>query len=273
MENNYYSIAYITKLLKQYNLIAKKHYGQNFLIDKNVIDKIVHSSKLKDQIIIEIGPGLGSLTRGILEERPKKIFAYEIDKNMCSILNNEIQNKDLVVINEDFLVANLNNIDTAVLMGNLPYYITSKILFKAIESIEKWEFIIFMMQKEVYERLIAQPKTSNYSKLAATINLYFSIKHIKDVGANVFFPKPSINSSIIKMTPKKNILKNANKISNFIKVSFQMRRKTLVNNLKTVYDVNKIHSALEKLNLNILCRPQDLSTNTFIDLFQLLDID
>ena len=188
--------------------IAKKSLGQNFLIDKNIINKIINVVPIKDKSILEVGPGTGNLTSFILNQNPKKFIVIEKDKNLAMNLEKIFKNK-VIVINQDILDVDekfLSN-DKLNVFGNLPYNISTEILCKWILNLDKEKFwfsnLILMFQKEVADRIIANVNTSNYGRLSVLSNWKLDIKKICEIKPQSFSPKPKIDSSLILLKPKK----------------------------------------------------------------------
>lgn len=240
---------------------VRKKWGQNFLFDKNIQKKIVDLLKLElTDDVLEIGPGYGALTK-IIAPKCKNLTGVEIDP----LLSSEIENlkiNNLNIINQDFLNFDLNSIKNNVkFVGNLPYYITTPILFKVLEC-NCWDICVFMTQKEVAERLTAKPGTKTYGRLTVTADLYCDIKLEFKVSRNVFRPKPDIDSAVISIVRKNKIKFNSKFLKIFdeiIKLSFSSRRKILRNTLKNHLNKNLI----EKYGTR---RPEECSTQDFIEI-------
>ena len=189
---------------------AKKSLGQNFLIDKNILEKITTITDIKDKIILEIGPGTGNLTSYILKKNPKKFFVIEKDDNLALNLKNKFDNK-LTIINEDVLKIDENIIfkDKVTVFGNLPYNISTEILSKWIINLKEsfwFESLVLMFQKEVADRIIAKFNTSNYGRLSIICNWKLNIKKVCDIKPGAFYPKPKVDSSLLFFHPKKILL-------------------------------------------------------------------
>ena len=184
----------------------KKRWGQNFLIDKNICNKIVSSFELKStDSILEIGPGKGAIT-DLLTQKVKKVIGIEIDSNLCEILNKK-NIPNLEIINNDILKTNTNKYSTKIIVGNLPYYITTPIIFNFFESNKSWEKMYFLIQKEVAERIIANPGSKSYGRLSIMTQIFSNPKILFNISPNVFRPIPKVESSLIyieKNNQKKN---------------------------------------------------------------------
>lgn len=251
------------------NIKAKKKFGQNFLIDNNIQNKIIDCANLSvNDVVVEVGPGRGAITKLMLP-RVKKVIAYEIDRDLVEFLSNSIQNNNFELINQDFLKVELPNLKYKVI-ANIPYYITSDILFKLFDNTNNIEFAILMVQKEVALRLIAQPSTSHYSKLSATATIYGETQILFNVSPASFNPSPKVESSIIKITFNKKITNEHLTLRKFIANCFQFRRKILLSNLKNIYKKDKILKVFELLNFSPNIRAQELSFDHLINLFDKL---
>ena len=251
----------------------KKVFGQNFIVDKNIIDNIIEKASIdKDTLVIEIGPGAGSLTYKLCESA-KNVLCYEIDETLKDILSDNLKEySNVEIIYKDFLKANvledLKKYDYKKLyvVANLPYYITTPIITKLIEDKINVEKIVVMVQKEVGDRFKAKPGTKDYSSLSIFLNYYFDISKILDVSRNVFMPKPNVDSIVLEFRQKE-VKKNVNEDIFFklIRDSFKQKRKTLRNNLKD-YDLDTIEKVLKKYNLDLSVRAENLSMDIFIDI-------
>ena len=250
---------------------AKKSLGQNFLIDKNIINKIINIGNInKSKIIVEIGAGYGNLTTAITVTKPKKIFAIEKDKKLFSFLNNQFINyKNIKIINEDVLnfIEKKNLEKNIIVFGNLPYNISTKILASLI-LLKKWPpwygILILMFQKEVAERIMAKAQTKEYNRLAVLSNWRLEIKKHFNVSNNCFFPKPKITSTVLSFIPKKNnqfSLKDPKNLETITRVLFSNRRKMINKNFNKLFKQNQ--SVSRNLNINLNKRPEELSNEMF----------
>lgn len=269
-----YSPKKMQELLDKNEFLFKKKYGQNFIVDENIINNIISKSNVdKNTLVIEIGPGAGSLTSK-LALKAKNVLCYEIDTKLESILKDTLKEyNNIDIIFEDFLNADVTNnlkkynYDKLYVVANLPYYITTPIIIKIIEDKINVDKIVIMVQKEVGDRFKAKPGSKDYSSLSIYLNYYFDIKKIIDVSRNVFLPKPNVDSIVVEFTKKdkKLELKNEDIFFKLIKDSFKQKRKTLRNNLKD-YDLEKIELILKKYNMNLAVRAEVISIEIFVDI-------
>ncbi|MBN3535087.1 16S rRNA (adenine(1518)-N(6)/adenine(1519)-N(6))-dimethyltransferase RsmA [Mycoplasma procyoni] len=248
---------------------AKKRFGQNFLIDQNVISTIIKTAKPSGKEIIEIGPGQGAITTYLLGSA-KKVTAYEIDKDMVSILNKKISAPHFELIQGDFLEAKFEWEGKKDVVANLPYYITTDILFKIFDSIEKFSKLTIMVQDEVAERIIAKKNTPQYGKLSVSCQFLANVKKIIKILPESFYPQPRVNSAVVVLEFKENIDKEfMNFFLEFIKACFFMKRKKLENNLKVFMSKDQIKEIYSKLNLKPNVRPQELDLEEFLEIFKM----
>ena len=255
------------RLLEKYERKAKKYLGQNFIIDPSVVERIAAHSGEKGTCL-EIGPGLGSLTQQ-LAKRYDKVIAYEIDKHMVEILEESLADYDNVeVLLEDFLDANLNDLknESLTVCANLPYYITTPILFRLMELDVK--MITVMVQKEISDRLTAVSRTKAYSSLSIQMQYYFDIKTVMKVSKESFHPRPNVDSIIIQLTPLNNTMPfDEEEFFQFVRKCFQFRRKTLVNNLKTIDKEVDYNQVLENIGIDSRIRADYLELDDYLKLY------
>jgi len=249
----------------------KKSLGQNFLIDKNIINKIIKIGNIdKNKEVMEIGPGYGNLTEGIISMNPKNVLAIEKDKKLSIFLKEKFQNTNILkVINEDILsiIKYKKNKNNLLVFGNLPYNVSTQILASLI-TLKKWppwyDLLIFMFQKEVANRIIAKPNTKDFSRLTVLTNWRLEVKKHFDVSKNSFFPKPKVDSTILSFKPKKNNLYNLENPKNLEKITqilFSNRRKMINKNLRKIFKENLF--LLKKINIDLNKRPEELSNEIF----------
>ncbi len=249
---------------------AKKSLGQNFLIDKNILNKIVETADIKDKVVLEVGPGTGNLTSFILKQKPKKFFVIEKDTNLAKNLEN-LFNDQITIINDDILLLNENNLskEKITVFGNLPYNISTEILVRWILNLKDnfwFDNLILMFQKEVADRIIAKINTSNYGRLSILSNWKLNIKKVCDINPDSFSPKPKVQSSLLYFSPKKNFykLKSSKNLEKVTRVFFNHRRKMLKKPFNQIF--NGDQKIIEKLKLNLNLRPQNLNFETYYKL-------
>ena len=266
-----YSPNKMKQQLEENNFNFKKKYDQNFITDKNTIRSIITKSEIdKETLVIEIGPGAGSLTSE-LGKIAKYVIAYEIDETIKPILEKNIT-ENTKIIYKDFLKSSvLEDIkkyeyQKLYVVANLPYYITTPIITKLIEDKIPVDKIVVMVQKEVGNRFKAKPNTKDYNSLSIYLNYYFNISKIMDVSKNVFIPKPNVDSIVVLFTTKEKIpLKNEALFFKLVRESFKQKRKTLKNNLKD-YNLENINQTLSKYKLDLSVRAEALPIEVFIDI-------
>ena len=250
---------------------AKKSLGQNFLIDKKIIDKISNILNIENKTILEVGPGTGNLTSALLKKKPQKVFVIEKDDSLVSILKKEFKDK-IEIIHNDILQINENLItkEKLIVYGNLPYNISTEILCKWILNLDDREVwfsnLILMFQKEVADRIISEHNSSNYGRLSIIANWKLDIQKIIDIGPNSFSPKPKIDSSLLFFSMKKNYfkIKNPKNLEKITRIFFNQRRKMIKKPYNQIFSNNsEIHNKL-KIDLNL--RPQNLDFETYYKL-------
>lgn len=267
-------------LMKKYNLTANKKLGQNFLIDDEAVSKIIESANItKDDMIIEIGPGLGTLTSKLLE-KAGKVIAIELDDRMVKILNDRfLIYNNFELINDDVLKVNLPNIieknkeyKNVKVVANLPYYITTPIIMKLLENKLEIESITIMIQKEVAERIVADPGTKLSGAITYSVHYYAEPEEVTLVPNTSFIPSPEVDSEVIKLNIRKIPpvkLKDEKLFFNIIKASFMQRRKTLPNGLVNggiVENKTKAIEILKSIGLNENVRGEELTLEQFANL-------
>ena len=277
-------------VIKKYKIKANKSLGQNFLISQNVIDKIVECSNIsKEDLVIEIGPGLGTLTKELLE-RAGKVICIELDKKMIKILLDRFSLYDnFEIIHEDVLKVRLNKIikeekekngfKTAKIVANLPYYITTPIIMKLLEDRLDLESITVMIQKEVADRLIAIPGEKETGAITYSVYYYATSEGILEVPNDSFLPEPEVNSKVIKLTIRKEPpveVKSRGVMFKIIKSAFMQRRKTLLNaltNTKVFMSKEEGLKILKELDLDENVRAENLTLEDFAEITNRILVD
>ena len=249
---------------------AKKSLGQNFLVDKNILEKIVNVTSIKNKNIIEIGPGTGNLTSFILKNKPNKLIVIEKDNTLAKNLESYFKNK-IKIINQDVLELDENMLskDKVIVFGNLPYNISTEILSKWIVNLKEnfwFESMVLMFQKEVADRIIAEFNTSNYGRLSIISNWKLNIKKICDIKPGAFSPKPKIDSSLLFFYPKKNFIKikDPKNLEKITRIFFNQKRKMLKKPFNQIFNGDR--RILEKLKIDLNLRPQNLNLETYYKL-------
>lgn len=272
-------------IVTQKGFTVKKRFSQNFLLDENIITNIVDSANIDNTTgVIEIGPGLGALTKIILQ-KAKFSLIYEIDNDLIPHLeryfkdskNWKLLNKDVLKadINEDIL-ANFNDVSKIVVISNLPYHITTPIIMKFLEEVKNVDTLILMMQLEVARRITSNPNTKDYNALSVIIQHQTNAKYLFKVPMTVFHPRPKVDSAVVRLDIKKDV-KNSEfqDFYRFVHNCFLQRRKTLVNNLNFAYNFPKedIKQILEKNNINPLARSESLDLEDFLNIYSTFNSD
>ena len=249
---------------------AKKSLGQNFLIDKDIINKIVSTVSISDNEILEVGPGTGNLTKEILKNNPSKMYLVEKDNFLAESLK-EIMDERVVIFNEDILKFDTTSLskNKIVVFGNLPYNISTEILSTWIVNLKNnywFSDLILMFQKEVADRIIAQFNTSAYGRLSILANWRLNVNKICDISPESFSPRPKIQSTLIHFTPKKNFvdIKDPLNLEKITRVFFSHRRKMLKKPFNQIFNGNT--DLLDKFNLDLNLRPQNLDFDTYYKL-------
>ncbi len=271
-------------IMNKYNITANKNFGQNFLIDENVVENIVMSSEVnRNDLVIEIGPGLGTLT-SLLLEKAGKVICVELDKKMLEILNDrfslynnfELINDDILKVDLKALISNNSQFENVKVVANLPYYITTPIIMKLLENKLDLRSITVMVQKEVAQRLVETPGGKETGAITYSINYYTDPELVLDVSKDSFIPSPKVDSAVIKL----NILKqpkiqvtNEELFFKVIKCAFMQKRKTLVNSLSNsgISSKETLENILNELGIDTRIRAEQLSLEQFGYLSDKLD--
>ena len=249
---------------------AKKSLGQNFLTDRNILEKIASVTEIRNRNILEIGPGTGNLTSFIIKNEPKKIIVIEKDNELAMNLSSNFGER-LTVINDDILDINEQLLfkEKVTVFGNLPYNISTEILSKWIMNLNDifwFDHLVLMFQKEVADRIIANVNSSAYGRLSILANWKLYIKKICDIKPECFSPRPKIDSSLLFFTPKKNFFKigNPKNLEKVTRIFFSQRRKMLKKPFNQLFNGNK--EILDKLEIDLNLRPQNLDFDTYYKL-------
>ena len=250
---------------------AKKSLGQNFLIDENILNKIVSLIKIENKSILEIGPGTGNLTSYILKSNPKKLIVIEKDKELIIFLKKKFEEK-IEIINEDILNINEKNLDKEklIVFGNLPYNISTEILTKWILNLKNkifwFDSLILMFQKEVADRIISNFNSSKYGRLSVLANWKLDVEKVFDISPNCFYPKPKVESSLLFFRPKKIFyqFENPRNLEKVTRVFFNQRRKKLKKPFNLLFKDNT--NILNNLKIDLNLRPQNLNHDIYYKL-------
>ena len=249
---------------------AKKSLGQNFLIDREVLEKIVSITDITNKEVLEIGPGSGNLTTYILKKKPKKLYVVEKDDDLAILLKEKFDT-EIEIINDDILKVSESNISEQKLsvFGNLPYNISTEILSKWILNIGSnfwFDSLVLMFQKEVADRIISEFNNSNYGRLSILSSWKLNVKKILDIKPQSFSPRPKIDSSLLLFTPKENFfeLKDPKNLEKITRIFFSQRRKMLKKPFNQVFDNGK--QVAEKFGIDLNLRPQNLEPETYFKL-------
>ncbi|MBQ3029254.1 MAG: 16S rRNA (adenine(1518)-N(6)/adenine(1519)-N(6))-dimethyltransferase RsmA [Lachnospiraceae bacterium] len=274
------------EILNKYQFMFQKRFGQNFLIDTHVLEKIIRSAEItKEDLVLEIGPGIGTMTQ-YLCENAREVIAVEIDKNLIPILTNDTlaEYDNVTIINEDILKVDLNALvaernagKRIKVVANLPYYITTPIIMGLFEAHVPLQNITVMVQKEVADRMQAGPGSKDYGALSLAVQYYATPYIAANVPPNCFMPRPNVGSAVIRLTlheepPVK--VEDESLLFAIIRASFNQRRKTLVNGLTNATELGitkeAVHGALEKMGLSATVRGEALTLEQFAELSNLL---
>ena len=253
------------------NVTPKKSLGQNFLIDKNIISKIIDNVDMENKTILEVGPGTGKLTSEIIKKNPKKVYLVEKDNELSHTLKGKFGDQ-VTIFNEDILDINEKSFskEKLIVFGNLPYNISTEILCNWIVKLTDNHFwfseLILMFQKEVADRIISNFNSSYYGRLAILSNWKLNVKKICDISPNCFSPKPKVDSSLLHFTPKDNWvkIKDHKNIEKVTRIFFRHRRKMLKKPYNQLF--NGDQKVLDQLNINLNLRPQNLDFDTYYKL-------
>ncbi len=269
------------EVLQKYEFVFQKKYGQNFLIDTHVLDKIINAAKItEDDFVLEIGPGIGTMTQ-YLASKAREVFAVEIDKALIPILEDTLSEyKNVTILNEDILKVDIRKLAEEHNQGrpikvvaNLPYYITTPIIMGLFEEDVPVESITVMVQKEVADRMQTGPGSKDYGALSLAVQYYASPYIVANVPPNCFMPRPKVGSAVIRLSRHEKLpvnVKDSRLMFRIIRASFNQRRKTLVNGLKNAQDLNftkeEIERAVSACGFPVGIRGEALTLQNFADL-------
>ena len=249
---------------------AKKSLGQNFLTDRNILEKIANIVSIKDKNILEVGPGTGNLTSFILKNNPKEMIVIEKDDELANNLDKNFNDK-ITIINDDILNVDETSLfkEKVTVFGNLPYNISTEILSKWIINLKEnfwFDHLILMFQKEVADRIIAKFNTSTYGRISILSHWKLNIEKICDIKPESFFPRPKINSSLLLFSPKENFLniKDPKNLEKVTRIFFNQRRKMLKKPFNQLF--NGDQKILKELKIDLNLRPQNLDFDTYYKL-------
>ena len=274
MSMNLCDIGTIKYIQKKFGFRNSKALGQNFLTEPAVIEAMVKAAEIgADDLVVEIGPGIGVLTAGIAE-KAGKVVALELDRDLLPVLDFTLAEFDNVeIVNQDVLKTDIEEIVTAngrestKILGNLPYYITTPIITSLLENGVPAECIVVMMQKEVAERIVSPPGSKAYGALSVAVQFYCDVEEVVEVGRECFLPSPKVDSAVLKLTPIKEPkvkVKDKEMFFRCVKAGFGQRRKTLNNSLSgTGFDKETIKNCLEKAAIEASRRAETLSLEEF----------
>ena len=254
---------------------AKKSLGQNFLTDRDVLEKIVNVTTIKNKTILEVGPGTGNLTSFILRNSPKEIFVIEKDDILAGNLNKTFKDQ-LIIINDDILNIDENELfkEKVTVFGNLPYNISTEILSKWIINLKNnswFDHLVLMFQKEVADRIIAKSNTSAYGRLSILSHWRLNIEKICDVKPESFTPRPKVDSSLLLFSPKEEFfkIKDPKNLEKITRVFFNQRRKMLKKPFNQLFNGNQ--NVLDQLKIDLNLRPQNLDFDTYYQITSLYE--
>ncbi|SET05286.1 16S rRNA (adenine(1518)-N(6)/adenine(1519)-N(6))-dimethyltransferase RsmA [Anaerobranca gottschalkii] len=270
-----YSVSKIKEIINDNSFNFKKKFGQNFLVDKNILDKIINATEVdSDSVVLEIGPGIGTLAVE-LAKRGAIVYAIEIDSTLIPILeknfelypNIKLIHKDALKVDYKEILAPYIGTKKIKVAANLPYYITTPLIFKILETDIPWESITLMMQLEVAQRICAKPGGKDYGSLTVAVNYYGKPTLITKVPSQAFYPPPKVDSAVlnIKLNTEKIFVKDQQLFFKVIKTAFNQRRKTLLNNLLTLGELSKeeLNKLLEEINIEGTRRAETLTIEEF----------
>lgn len=266
--------------IKLNNFKFNKKFGQNFIFDKNLLNAIIEDSKItKDDDVLEIGPGAGTLTK-VIADKAKKVVSYEIDTNLKPVLEENLNGvKNSKIVFADALKTDIKEIESNFdgeykIVANLPYYITTPLIFKFVQETKKVQSMSIMVQKEVGDRLTAKAGDENYGAISVVLDFYGNVKILRNVPRRMFVPAPNVDSCVVQIEFVKNKFDaNAITFEKIVKSAFLNRRKTLSNNLSVNFCVSKqqVYEILSSLGINEQARGDSLNTSQFVEITKIFD--
>ncbi|MCP4181542.1 MAG: ribosomal RNA small subunit methyltransferase A [bacterium] len=266
----------LLKTLAENNIIPSKRLGQNFLIDENIVRFINRTAAPeKDQFILEIGPGLGVLTKYLLDSKAD-VTAIEFDSRLAEYLKKNINDKNFKIIHADACKVDYDSLTQDIgnyrIISNLPYSISTPLLAKLLEQNNLPEDMVFLLQKEAAQRFVAGPNNKTYGGISIRIQAAYDAKYIRTVSPSVFHPKPEVDSAIVKFTrknkvPEKRIMDS---LSILVKTAFSKRRKKLISNIKNLFTNKDLGEIFESLNIGPNARPENLTPDQYLDLTKIM---
>lgn len=270
--------AELLQILEEMDIRPGKKFGQNFMIDNNLLDFIVREARINEgDLVVEVGPGIGALTRKILEVKAL-LLAVEIDKRIVEYLTNNLSNRDFTLVQGDACrvdilselkkVAKGRNIENWKCVANLPYSISSPFIAKLLESPCLPAEMLFLLQKETAQRLAAKVKTKNYGALSVRVQSVFDVSLVRTIPPAVFYPPPEIDSALVRFTRKTNLLDadQMRQLTKTVKAAFSQRRKKMIKALSGVYGKEKCLAVFEQLGISTNARAEELSPEEFLQL-------
>lgn len=258
----------IRDIIKKYQIFTKKKFGQNFLVDEKLLDKIVSvSGNLANKNVLEVGPGPGGLTYSILKQNPNKLISVEIDKDCFEILNREFSNyKNLLLINDDILKVDLSSYSKLKVIANLPYNVGTNILINWLKNLEYFKDFTLLLQKEVVDRIIAKPNTKEYGRLSVLVQSLCEAKSMFDVKPENFIPPPKVMSSVVYIKPKTNFKDiNIDKLSKITFALFNQRRKKIKKAVESLIAGGVIDESV-KGGVDLDKRAEEISVEEYMEL-------
>lgn len=270
----------VKQILKEQNFRFNKQFGQNFLTDKALLNEIVSDAQVENGVVLEIGAGAGTLTRE-LAKCADRVIAFEIDRNLESVLKITLADCDNVrVVIGDVMRYKMSEIEALCgggfkLVANIPYYLTSPLIMNFVEQSVNVQALTLTIQKEVAERLTANPATKDYGAITVAVNAVADVTLTRVLDRSLFYPVPNVDSAVVRidMNRTKYDISDKALFRKTVKTAFAMRRKTLVNNLTVGFNIDRItaENVLKRVNLPLNCRGEELSVEQFVDLYKVIE--